>query len=296
MTSYHRLGATALMLAFATACSDSATVNAPNFQPLAAVGTGLVGGPDLNDPLSWEGDLYICKDGTPTGVDFKFDYQIVRASNQTVVASGTATVASGTCVNAASVSTQVSGQYHATVTEQTPPAGWSLTGITYAYAVGDNPPAPTISVPTATISNTVMSNDAGVMVTFLNAFDPPSGPSCTLTQGFWKNHQELWNAAGEKVVVTTDLFFGSGKTYAQLMGMPPAGGNSYIQLAHQYIAAILNLNGGSDPAIDAAVAQATALFAAHPAGSYTIKNKAWTALAGTIDDYNNGKTGPGHCN
>ena len=101
--------------------------------------------------------------------------------------------------------------------------------------------------------------------------------------------------SGEMIVWNGETFFNSGKTYAEIYAMSAAGGNSYVKLAYQYMAAKLNVNFGSDPVIDAAIAQAEALFAAHPAGSYFIKDAAWTALATTLDDYNTGLTGPGHC-
>ncbi len=125
---------------------------------------------------------------------------------------------------------------------------------------------------------------------------PKTGPSCTLTQGYWKNHQEEWDKQGERIVWNGQTFFKSGKTFAQIMAMNPSGGNSYIQLAHQYIAAKLNVNGGSDPVIDASLAQAETLFNSLAQGTTFIKNATWTSLASKIDDYNNGVTGPGHCN
>ena len=80
------------------------------------------------------------------------------------------------------------------------------------------------------------------------------------------------------------------------MGLPVTGGNSYMQLSHQYIAAKLNVNGGSDPVINAAIAQAESLLNSLPQGTTYIKNATWTNLATTLDNYNNGVTGPGHCN
>lgn len=96
------------------------------------------------------------------------------------------------------------------------------------------------------------------------------------------------------VVWNGQAFFNSGTTYAEIFAMSAAGGNSYVKLGYQYMAAKLNVNFGFDPTIAAAIAQAEALFSAHPAGSYYIKDAVWNAIAITLHDYNNGVTGPGH--
>jgi hypothetical protein len=45
-------------------------------------------------------------------------------------------------------------------------------------------------------------------------------------------------------------FFTSGSTWFEIFWMPPSGGNAYLQLAHQYMAAKLNiLKGTSAPSI-----------------------------------------------
>jgi hypothetical protein len=127
---------------------------------------------------------------------------------------------------------------------------------------------------------------------------------CTLTQGYWKTHSlhgpapydDAWLAIGPAGADTT--FFLSGKTWYQVFWTPPAG-NPYYNLAHQYMAAKLNiLNGASStPAVDAAIAGAEAFFAVKTPSSplnNATKNqiRAW---ASTLDQYNNGLIGPGHC-
>ncbi len=128
---------------------------------------------------------------------------------------------------------------------------------------------------------------------------------CTLTQGYWKTHSqygpapydETWAEIGED-----SPFFLSGKTYYQTLWTAP-GGNAYWNLAHQYIAAQLNqLNGASiPPSVLAAFNAATVLFNTYtPAqiaglpGNNPIR-KQFVNLAGILDKYNNGITGPGHC-
>ncbi|WP_207434889.1 hypothetical protein [Sabulibacter ruber] len=134
---------------------------------------------------------------------------------------------------------------------------------------------------------------------------PPTHYGCTYTQGYWKNH-----ATGKKRDATWgDLadtyFYGSGLTYLQLLNTPPKGGNAYIILAHQYIAAKLNMmQASSTPEVDAAFAAATAYFSATAGGNYrnTISNPYVTVQRSTLISwselftrYNEGHIGPGHC-
>ncbi len=128
---------------------------------------------------------------------------------------------------------------------------------------------------------------------------------CTLTIGYWKTHSQYgpapydntWALVGENTP-----FFLSGKTWYQAAWTAPAG-NAYYILAHQYIAAKLNfLNGASiPPAVQTAFNTATNLFNTHtPAyigglGGNNNLRKQFVNLATTLDNYNNGLTGPGHC-
>jgi hypothetical protein len=131
------------------------------------------------------------------------------------------------------------------------------------------------------------------------------GQGCTLTQGYWKTHSDrgpapydnAWKNLGPLEEDTP--FFKSGKTWYQVFWTAPAG-NAYYILAHQYMAAKLNiLNGASSTtAVDAAIAGAEALFNAQGVNDTTLSNaerKAALAYASTLDQYNNGLIGPGHC-
>jgi hypothetical protein len=128
---------------------------------------------------------------------------------------------------------------------------------------------------------------------------------CTLTQGYWKTHSDRgpapYDDAWKNLGVSEEdtLFFKSGKTWYQVFWTPPAG-NVYYSLAHQYMAAKLNiLNGASStPAVDAAIAGAEALFNAQGVNDTTLSKAERTAAlayAATLDNYNNGLIGPGHC-
>jgi hypothetical protein len=136
--------------------------------------------------------------------------------------------------------------------------------------------------------------------------DTPDDPGdgCTRTLGYWKTHSKYgpapydatWAEIGEDTA-----FFLSGKTYYQTMWTNPAGGQVYWSLAHQFIAAELNvLAGASIPGdvLDAWLAAKTIFETKTPSqvgrANTTLGQQA-VALAGILDEYNNGVTGPGHC-
>jgi hypothetical protein len=83
------------------------------------------------------------------------------------------------------------------------------------------------------------------------------------------------------------------------MRTSPKGGNVYSILAHQYIAALLNIRAGAatTPAVVAALDYAQTFFQAYtPTSTFskTVKAAAIGA-AGTLGSYNEGLIGPGHC-
>ncbi len=118
--------------------------------------------------------------------------------------------------------------------------------------------------------------------------------NCTFTQGFWKNHEEVWPVAS--------LALGSvNYTKAQLLAIlgEPARGNGLVILAHQLIATLLNAANGADTAsVSPAIAAAHALIGAlvvPPVGGGHVPPGSASSIAQQLDDYNNGITGPGHC-
>lgn len=134
---------------------------------------------------------------------------------------------------------------------------------------------------------------------------PCHGSGCTLTQGYWKTHSKQGpapyddNWANLGPLQENTPFFSSGYTWYSLFWTPPAGGNAYIQLAHQYMAAKLNiLNGASTtPAVTSAIAWAEAFFPGKTPSTSLSKAQAGAAkdAAGTLGSYNEGAIGPGHC-
>jgi hypothetical protein len=134
----------------------------------------------------------------------------------------------------------------------------------------------------------------------------PCAGGCTLTFGYWKTHSsygpapydDTWALLANGADTT---FFLSGQTYYQVLWTAPQG-NAYYILAHQYIAAKLNILNGADPsAAQTAFDAATVLFQTYtPAQIAALKGKSplraqFISLAETLDAYNNGLIGPGHC-
>jgi hypothetical protein len=122
---------------------------------------------------------------------------------------------------------------------------------------------------------------------------PPTG-QCPLTQGYWKNHPDAWPV--------TSLTLGS-ETYteAELLAIlrTPVRGDASLILAHQLIAAKLNIANGSDPApVSATIADADSLLSGF-AGKlpYHVRpssatGQAMVGDAAILDTYNNGQLTP----
>lgn len=148
----------------------------------------------------------------------------------------------------------------------------------------------------------------------------PCATGCTLTQGYWKTHSEqgpaskpddAWNLVplvypGVPSGLAEDTpFYYSGQTWLEVFRTPPSGGNVYYQLAHQYMAAVLNrLNGASSTtAVNSALTNATTYFnnaANTPASALSLSKSQRSTLQGyasTLGAYNEGtiRGGPPHC-
>lgn len=120
---------------------------------------------------------------------------------------------------------------------------------------------------------------------------------CTRTQGYWKTHPGSWPVSS--------LTLGSvAYTQAELLSILhlPVMGNGLISLAHQLIAAKLNIANGASapPGVTAAIAAADTMIGGlgiPPVGSGYLHPSVTSALTGTLDIYNNGlyPGGPAHC-
>jgi hypothetical protein len=130
---------------------------------------------------------------------------------------------------------------------------------------------------------------------------------CTLTQGYWKTHNDTVCAVDPTSPLcvawpVTSLTLGT-VTYdqSQLLAIfnTSAGGNGLIALAHQLIAAKLNIANGADgTAVMQAIMDADTLIAGlvvPPVGSGYLAPGTTSALITTLTNFNEGAIGPGHC-
>jgi hypothetical protein len=190
-----------------------------------------------------------------------------------------------------------------------------VNALTFAYDFSGLYSTP---LPTGTIRNSAqvnITNHSGGNVTGPNPkytwtggqpplCNLPLPGGCTYTQGFWDNKPGVvWPASGPQ---RTDLFFNSGLTYQAIMDASVAGGNAYINLAHQYIAAVLNqANGATVPSsVLTYINLSAGFFSGYTAGSSFCSSSAsgcpvqltWAAI---LADYNQGTgayvNNPGHC-
>lgn len=121
------------------------------------------------------------------------------------------------------------------------------------------------------------------------------GHDCTYTQGYWKTHPTTWPVDG---LTLGSVYYSKAQLLQMLIGWSVKG-NGLVSLAHQLIATKLNVAQGSNPmeAGDAIVA-ADALIGplvVPPIGSGSLEPSETSDLTQILDDYNNGVSGPGHC-
>jgi hypothetical protein len=121
------------------------------------------------------------------------------------------------------------------------------------------------------------------------------GGSCTYSQGYWRNHPDAWPVTG--LTIGTVAY-----QAAELMAIldNPAQGNGLVILAHQLIAAKLNIANGADPsAVQQAITDADNMIGAlvaPPIGNGYLAPGQTGDLTETLTEYNEGTIGPGHCN
>ena len=130
----------------------------------------------------------------------------------------------------------------------------------------------------------------------LEASTKPASQNCTFTIGYYKNHPDAWPVGS--------LTLGNNNyTAAELLAIlnTPAGGNGLLILAHQLIAAKLNVAGGADPTpVAGFIATADGLIGnliVPPTGGSTdfLNPSDVQATADALDSYNNGNSGVPHC-
>jgi hypothetical protein len=119
--------------------------------------------------------------------------------------------------------------------------------------------------------------------------------SCTYSQGYWRTHPDAWPVISLTLGTVT---YQASELMAMLEN--PARGNGLVILAHQLIAAKLNIANGADPsAAQQAVTDADNMIGAlvvPPIGNGYLAPAQTGDLTETLTEYNEGTIGPGHCN
>ena len=134
----------------------------------------------------------------------------------------------------------------------------------------------------------------------------PPGKGCTYTQGYWDTHGPDPKGGNDytwpEPPRTAGLSLGTVPympTQLQSILREAPKGNGLVSLAHQLIAAKLNIaNGADDSAIAATITAADALIGAlviPPVGTGSLSPSQTSTLNDTLTDYNEGAIGPGHC-
>ena len=178
------------------------------------------------------------------------------------------------------------GSYTVTVTGGIPAGYTPTTGFVGAPNLDSNGSPASATLPTN--SSVDLTYDFG----YVAPPPPPSG--CTFTQGYWKTHSKYGPAPADAdwynlgALGPDTPFYSSGLTWIQIWGQPVKG-SAYIQLAHQFMAAKLNiLNGAATTAaVAAAMITADTYFST---GTGNI-----SGLNDLLTRYNEGAIGPGHC-
>lgn len=153
-------------------------------------------------------------------------------------------------------------------------------------------------------TQTTDSDDHTITVTV------PCVLGCTLTQGYWKTHNDSFRGGAptddnwDSIVPDAEGsdFFDSDMSWFEVFWTAPKG-NVYYNLAHQYMAAVLNSNNGAavPSAVQDALDDAEDLFSTRtPAQIAALKGNnpirvQFLGLAVILGSYNEGLIGPGHC-
>lgn len=138
------------------------------------------------------------------------------------------------------------------------------------------------------------------------------GFSCVSNSRYWSLHSaegplpldEVWN---ELPLFHNTVFYNSGQTYLDVLRTSPSGGNYYYILAHQFIAAQLNMLGGAACSVEALMAfnEAKTILGAEGFTPEYVSGLAGAErrqmlltilrLSRTLIQYNYGRLGPVRC-
>jgi hypothetical protein len=153
----------------------------------------------------------------------------------------------------------------------------------------------TVTIREADGSTTVTETEIDLPQLCTEGSLPEDDGGCTYTQGYWKTHAEAWP-------VTSLTLGAESYTAAELLAVfdTAVKGDASLTLADQLIAAKLNIENGADDSAVAVTIQNADAWLSTFSGKLPYKVKAKDAgdaivWATALDDFNNGETGPGHC-
>jgi hypothetical protein len=144
-------------------------------------------------------------------------------------------------------------------------------------------------------------NKSGFSETITCSTSPCYGPPghCTYTQVFWKTHGPIPTGNNVNLWPVHDLMLGLHHyTEIQIQHILdlPAVGDGLISLAHQLIAAKLNIANGADgTAIAATIEEADILIGPLPIPGGFLSPGMTHLLISTLTSFNEGLIGPGQC-
>ncbi|MFN8574285.1 MAG: hypothetical protein U0132_19700 [Gemmatimonadaceae bacterium] len=288
------LSLAAIAVATMVACNNDQTPVSPLKKQIVAT-QGVYMAPDLEQ-------IEVCK-----FYDMKTGATPPDSTSFTLVGSNGITlnnfkVKSGTCRE----TPYLGGSAVAVTITENVPAGFTPS---YMQTTIIGPLPGTIQGPIGPIASNVahgfIGGAIGELFVFTNT-EIVTTPGCTYTLGYWKTHSSKgpapydnrWlniGASGEDT-----QFFSTGKSWYTVFNTAPKKGNANYILAHQYMAAKLNILAGASttPEVDAAMQGAAAYFQGvsnmdtAPVDPTRSQLVTWSDL---LDNYNNGLIGPGHC-
>jgi len=182
---------------------------------------------------------------------------------------------------------------------ETPAAGSEFVSGKVFFSQDSDPTTP--EQPAETFATTTreqtFNNFHGAVIVFENEV---VAEGCTYTQGYWKTHGPAATGNNTNEWPVDGLTLGTVAYTAdelQTIFNTAPKGNGLITLAHQLIAAKLNVeNGASSGAIDQAIADADALIGGLDIlGGGTLTPAQVASLVTALTNFNEGTTGPGHC-
>lgn len=304
------------LAALLAACAD-----APTMAPLApAAPSSPVMAVSIGDQATFgtvaTERFRVCKVGSSASFSYAIDYV-----DGTLDEAGTFDLSDGQC---AEVAQKGGTGANVSVTETSAQTGFILDHVDVTTASGAACASFTTSTTTSAgpTASGLISGTAGgsipcrgILATFYNVAEPPPPPpppaGCTLTIGYWKTHAGFTGNNADVVTQYLPIWLGTSGGAAStqvstatqavsVLSMTGGASNGIVKLKAQLLGAKLNIaSGASAASVSATIAAADAFLATNAASSWSSLPGATKAQVNawmtTLDNYNNGLVGPGHC-